>query len=623
MWEREWASPPPPLEHAPAGFRSQVEPGDVEGAYLLTWMEHCVECAVPDCYSVCPLYVARRDRKCARFRYGIAPNPDFRGLYDFGADVWFRRWGKLEAVLDGGFAPLADHRTLAERDRRTLQILDPVARALEPLDRMRRLNGAYRILRSWSGRAGDDEAGFRFDELVIEVWNPQDRPVELAIEIHQDRLRFRRGLTLAPGANLHRIPAGELGLDPSRRHGRILVLPADDAEVRLVFTWLDFVRWKRAAVPAAPPAPRPAASRAPAAKVKVVAWDLDRTLWNGILVEDGADSLVTNAEAVATIRRLDERGILHVVASKNDHAAAWPVLERLGLADWFVAGAINWGPKSENLRQLAAELNLGLDAFAFVDDSAFERGEVESELPEVRTYPDTGIAALPDRPEFDVAVSEESRDRRRSYQAEGRRREIAQRFGDRYDDFLASCAMRLDLFRPDGEAARTRCLELLQRSNQLNLSTRRYDTAEFAALLADPGVTSLALRCRDRYGDYGTVGFVAIESPAGGTPRVRDLVMSCRVAQKKVEHALFESLRGSLASAGATNLLATFLPTARNGILLAALRDVGFAVRDERDDAVEVELDLSRPVPGGTIVTVETGASAPASALTPARADEG
>ena len=616
MWEREWASPPPPLEHAPAGFRSQVEPGDIEGAYLLTWMEHCVECAVPDCYAVCPLYVPRRDRKCARFRYGISPNPAFRGLYDFGADVWFRRWGKLEAVLDGGFAPLADHRTLAERDRRTLQILDPVARALEPLDRMRRLNGAYRILRSWSGRAATDEEGFRFDELVIEVFNPQDRPVEIVIEIHQDRLRFRRGLTLAPGANLRRIPAGELDLDRTRRHGRILVQPAGDDEVRLVFTWLDFVRWKRAAVPAAHAVPRPAA------KVKVVAWDLDRTLWNGVLVEDGAESLVANAAAVEAIRRLDERGILHVVASKNDHAAAWPVLERLGLADWFVAAAINWGPKSENLRQLAEELNLGLDAFAFVDDSPFERGEVASELPEVRTFAETEIAMLPGRPEFDVAVSEESRDRRRSYQAEGRRREIAQRFGDRYDDFLASCAMRLELFRPGTDAARTRCLELLQRSNQLNLSTRRYDAAEFAALLSDPAVTALALRCRDRYGDYGTVGFVAIEAPAGASPRVRDLVMSCRVAQKRVEHALFESLRGNLASRGATRLAATFLPTARNGILLAALRDVGFAVREERADAVEVELDLTRPVPGGTIVEVEAGAPAPANALTPARADE-
>src|SRR5437870_5382239 len=96
MWETDWAAPPR-VEAPASGLRSALDPDRVEVAYLLFWMEHCIECAIPDCYSVCSLYVARRDRKCARFRYGVYPNPAFRGLLDYGADVHFRRWGKLES----------------------------------------------------------------------------------------------------------------------------------------------------------------------------------------------------------------------------------------------------------------------------------------------------------------------------------------------------------------------------------------------------------------------------------------------------------------------------------------------------------------------------------------------
>jgi len=584
----------------------------VDQALLLVWMEHCVECAVPECYSVCTLYEPRRDRKCARLRYGIFPNPSFSGLYPYGADVWFRRWGKLEAKLTAGFATVARHRASAARDARFLHGIHAIADRLEPIDPHRRLNGAYSLLRQrlldrsvGPGRA--DEV--RVDEFVAEVYNPQDAPVDLVLEIHQDRLRCRKSLRLAPGPNLPRIPFAALDVDLTRPVGRILVQPANDAEVRLIFTWLDLVRY--AATPQAgtgapaPPTASDSVCRKPASKIKVVAWDLDHTLWDGILVEDGAAALVPSPAALALIPALDQRGILQTIVSKNDHAQAWDVIVRLGLDGYFLSPAINWGRKSENLRQIAQQLDLGLDTFALIDDSAFERGEVEHELPEVRTYDATEIPSLFSRPEFDVPISDESRNRRLSYAAEGQRREIAQSFGDNYDEFLRSCEMRLELFRPEEPRTQERCLELLQRSNQLNLSTRRYTREELVALIAEPAMATLALGCRDRYGDYGTVGFVAIDLSQPTAPALRDLVLSCRVARKKVEPALFEWLRRELRARGATRLAAHFLPTARNGVLLEALRESGFVVRDQRADQVTLELDLTSPVPSGTVLTVE------------------
>src|SRR5438067_190436 len=124
MWETEWARPPAEALMV-SGFRSRLAPGDVESAYALLWMEHCIECAIPHCYATCPLYVPRRDRKCARFRNGIVPDPSFQGLFDFGADVHFRRWGKLESRLAYGAASPERLRELARRDGGALALVNP------------------------------------------------------------------------------------------------------------------------------------------------------------------------------------------------------------------------------------------------------------------------------------------------------------------------------------------------------------------------------------------------------------------------------------------------------------------------------------------------------------------
>ncbi|MCX6011848.1 MAG: hypothetical protein NTV30_00230, partial [Chloroflexi bacterium] len=107
MWETEWAIEPLDFVNIDSTIAvSTVNQEKIESAYLLYWGEHCVECVFPDCYKVCPLYVSRRDRRCARFRYGIFPNFALRGTYNYGAEIHFRRWGKLESTLNYGFLPL-------------------------------------------------------------------------------------------------------------------------------------------------------------------------------------------------------------------------------------------------------------------------------------------------------------------------------------------------------------------------------------------------------------------------------------------------------------------------------------------------------------------------------------
>ena len=140
-------------------------------------------------------------------------------------------------------------------------------------------------------------------------------------------------------------------------------------------------------------------------------------------------------ETVACIRALDERGILQTIVSKNDWEQAWAAIEALELGEYFLHPAINWGQKSESLKEISRRLNIGLNTFALVDDSPFERGEVSAALPQVRVYPETEICELLRLAEFDVPVTEASRRRRQSYREEHTRQEIRAAFTGDYTTF--------------------------------------------------------------------------------------------------------------------------------------------------------------------------------------------
>jgi FkbH-like protein len=310
-------------------------------------------------------------------------------------------------------------------------------------------------------------------------------------------------------------------------------------------------------------------------------------LWHGIVLEE--QELIPNEAAIRLVKQLDERGILQTIVSKNDHDVAWKALSKMGLADYFLVPAINWGQKSENLRQVAQKLNIDLDAFAVIDDSVFERNEISVSTPQVRVYAETDIDTLLTRDEFDVTITEISRVRRLSYKLEHEREQIRQSFSGNYDDFLRSCEMILEAFTLNNDTGILRCWELVQRSNQLNLSTNRYTYEEFSALVTSPAVLSIGLRCRDKYGDYGIIGFVAVDF-SSTIPLLFDMVLSCRVAQKKIEHTFIKHLAQLLTAHRYSEMDAAIVRTARNLPLQQVFKTLPFSVLD--DDGTRMRMKL-------------------------------
>lgn len=564
---------------------------------LLHWQEHCIECAPPQCYTVCPLFVARSDKKCARFVYGVYPNPHFGGLLDRGADVRFRRWAKIEAQFnDRSAVSVARHRLFDRIDSAVTKLVNSAADVLRPINRSRRLNGALTVFRDWLLPRLSVRYRGEYDDFVLECYAPDEEQFRLMLEqMLGDAVVFRHAFEIEPGQNFHAIPATSFQFPSEGEESRLLIYPENDAPRRLVFTWLDFVKYEAATRPNGSTtgasrlrnagsknidgssAEEAAAGLAPAAKVKCVAWDLDNTLWSGVLIEDTAQGCSVRDEAVQLIRQLDERGILQTVISKNNHDDAWQLLTELGLAEYFLYPAITWGQKSRSLQEVAEALNINIDTFALIDDSPFERAEVQAALPMVRVYSDEAVGELLDRPEFDVPVTDMSKRRRFSYREQEHRSTARAGFGGDYADFLRSCEMKMRVFAPREGSAVKRCLELIQRSNQLNLSGRRYSAEEFEELLATPGILALAVECRDRFGDYGIVGFSSVDERSK-TPLVLDFVLSCRVAQKRVEHAFFAWLARRQSSRGCDGLQAELTKTSRNAPLVQVFDDLPFRV---------------------------------------------
>jgi FkbH-like protein len=556
---------------------------------LLHWQEHCVECAAPECYRSCALFDARPDGDCRRFSYGIAPNPAFRGLLDHGADLHFRRWGKLQSWLHGRSATPALHRWLDSADRALSRATQAAAR-LAPGGAGRRLRrAAAGVRRRLHPRLLRRAPRRPYDAFVLECYSPEKAPFRLILEVvREDEVLFRHAFPIAPGWNLHSLPVAELRIGDDWSSGRLAVYPDEDRECRLIFTWLDLVVFSEGCSASG------SAAVQRAGHVKCVAWDLDQTLWSGILAESAPEELVLRAEAVDLIRALDERGILQTIVSKNDHALAWSVVERFDLAEYFLHPAIGWGPKIESLRRVAQRLNLGLDSFALIDDSDFERAEVASALPQVRSYPETGLAALLAYPEFDVPITQMSRQRRAAYRTNAEREQAEVGFRGDYEDFLRTCRMQLRLFVPREPEDVERCLELIQRSNQLNLSSRRYTRTELDALLRNPECLCVAIHCQDRFGDYGIVGFASV-AETDVVPLLRDFVLSCRVAQKRVEHSFLQWLVDRERGRGGKRVRAQVVCTERNGPLRRAFEEVFECLEDLGGEKL-LELDVSRPV---------------------------
>jgi FkbH-like protein len=542
---------------------------------LLAWGEHCTECAFPACYSACSFYTPREDHHCRRFERGIERAHDAARPDIALTRIQFRRWGKLESQ---GTATLRTSEA-ARRVERLDQTLDgllagPVPAAIA--DKLRwRLNAAKRSGSSREAVGQDDVFVLETFHDGVDVW-----PFTVSIMTARKEASglFQTAAPLSPGYSRLVIPARDIAaLVDLSAPLTVQVEPVLEGAPPIVFGLVDFARLSR------PLPSRPAAAEKPAKgppKFKCVVWDLDNTLWRGVLVEDGVEGVVLNDQAVALIREFDRRGIVNSIASKNDAQLALRALDQFGLRDLFVFPKISWGPKSEAIRAIIAEMDVGADTFAFIDDQPFERGEVAELLPEVTVFSDSEMAALLEHPRFDVPVTAESGQRRRMYQTEEKRSAARDGSALDYVSFLRSCEISLTVSRLSPRNL-LRMYELSQRTNQLNFSGLRYTQSQLEALMAERPEDAFVLSCADRFGDYGAIGFCVL---AEGRAQVESFFMSCRVQRKRVENAFFRRLAAELMVRGARRMEVRFRPTVKNGASAGMLGDLGFAFEPSGPD---------------------------------------
>lgn len=311
---------------------------------------------------------------------------------------------------------------------------------------------------------------------------------------------------------------------------------------------------------------------------KCLALDLDGVLWGGVIGEDGLAGIQLGGgpagEAYVAfqhyLQSLTRTGALLAVCSKNNlEDAVQPfrqhpemVLRERDIAVFMA----NWKPKEENLRAIAATMNIGLDAMVFVDDNPAERARVRHSLPEVEVVempadPAQYVAAVSRRGLFEtLSITREDRERTASIRGNLERKELESAAGA-VDDYLAQLDIKVQM-APFDEVNLPRIVQLINKTNQFNLTTRRRGDAEVRALLA-AGAYTQAMRASDRFGDSGLTG-VLIAIPEGGGLRVDTWLMSCRVLGRRLEEAMFGALVRYAAENGYTHITGEYIPTAKN-----------------------------------------------------------
>ncbi len=588
MFQFEFGKPKtrPTIITTPAA--QDVQEAPITHRALLAWSEHCVECAAPACYSTCDLYLPTSSGKCRRFEDGIVPNSALGSEDGPAAEVRFRRWGKLEAQGNASMMSL----NMVRSTERALNLVAPIggrigrgiARATGDARWATAMEALHKRINDRLQRRQD--RGALPNAFVAEIVNPGSEPVRTILTATVDKARLVRAvrsdqlptpvslaIVAPPGFSRQVLPVLEMrDLFLSGLPFNLSLVPADGDDAHLIFRRLDLVALGKTHVGN----PVSASVATPAAKAgKLVIFDLDNTLWDGVLLEGE----VTLRPGIAELFRvLDERGILISIASKNAYDDAMAKLEALGLADYVLHQRIGWAPKSESVAQIIAAIDIGANTVIFIDDNPFERAEVSTAVTGVEVLADSVISTLAEHPRLQGAVTPESRGRREMYRQAVIREQTAANYGDDYLAFLRDCDIHVEI-RPDRPEDFDRVVELVQRTNQLNFSGRKYDRKAISTILGE-GRDRHVVICRDKFGGYGTVGFcLSHREPTedgGEAVVVEDFMLSCRVQGKFIEQALFWHLAEGPGKTPAKAVVVNFKPTDRNRAAEMVLGKLGF-----------------------------------------------
>lgn len=343
---------------------------------------------------------------------------------------------------------------------------------------------------------------------------------------------------------------------------------------------------------------------------KCLVLDLDNTLWGGVIGDDGVQGLQLGNETQegeiffaiqAYAKHLKERGIILAVASKNEDAAAREGFQHpdsvLSLED-FSAFKANWSHKPENIASMAAALNIGVDSLVFLDDNPAERAIVRGQLPLV-AVPELGEEASGfldtlDNARYFETLSLSSDDLQRSsqYALNAALSQAETQFGD-YDEFLKHLQMRGEIarFKP---LYNDRVAQLINKSNQFNVTTKRYTLSEIEAAAGDKAQITLYGRLKDRFGDHGLIS-VVIGSVKEASLIIDLWVMSCRVLKRGMEHAMMTRLVEEAAKRGLNKIEGHYIPAAKNAMVKDLFKQLGFELLKKDDNGkAEFVFDMSR-----------------------------
>lgn len=331
-------------------------------------------------------------------------------------------------------------------------------------------------------------------------------------------------------------------------------------------------------------------------EIKCVIWDLDNTIWDGVLLED--ENVTLNPEIINILEILDQRGILNSIASKNNYNHAMEKLIHFGIDKYFLYPQINWNAKSSSIQTIQNHLNIGMDSFLFIDDQEYELDEVKDEIPDIiclnaLNYRDMlNIPIL--NPRF---ITEDSKRRRQMYLDDFKRKTDEEDFIGPSESFLSSLNMKFMISEAKEEDLK-RAEELTIRTNQLNATGRTYDYNELNYFRVSQDHKLLVCELVDRYGSYGKIGLALIELKNTHW-HLRLLLMSCRVISRGVGSVLMLFIMNEAKKLN-KKLLADFKKTDKNKMMYVSYKFANFKEIEINEGGVvllENDLSLLQPYP--------------------------
>ncbi|GAA0709991.1 HAD-IIIC family phosphatase [Paraclostridium ghonii] len=337
-------------------------------------------------------------------------------------------------------------------------------------------------------------------------------------------------------------------------------------------------------------------------KIKCVVWDLDNTIWDGVLLEDTDVKLKEGIEDI--IRNLDDRGILQSIASKNNEELAIKKLKEFGLYEYFIYPQINWNSKSSSIKEIVTAINIGINTIAFVDDQVFERDEVLSQFKEVLCIDAANIKDILNMDEMNPTfITEDSKLRRKMYMSDIKRNKVEEIYSGPKEEFLKSLNMVFQISLVGDEDIQ-RAEELTVRTHQLNTTGYTYSYEELDNFRKSKDHKLFIASLDDKYGTYGKIGLVLVECNED-IWCIKLLLMSCRVVSRGVGSILLNHIM-KLAKESNVKLRAEFINNDRNRMMYVTYKFAGFKDIGQKDNHILFEntLEMIQETPSYVAVEV-------------------